>query len=220
MEKHEKLVYYPSGTLCQHCAWIDEAYASIPRKIRIPKQKPFIYVLNADENFRGCTVYDSSNFYRHTVAVILGLTSKDHSTTDIASILNGSAHYVEFLYQKYGICDVRLLVNCHYSEKKYGGKEHVHAWLTMDSKIDKDIFEQKISSDKARYSTEYKPYKDDKIANISCEEGKKMIRMKNPELLGFIGSKIGKDPNTTGFYIFLRFSCEKKKGCVEGEISY
>lgn len=112
----------------------------------------------------------ASGIYKYAVYAM----SRECDNTDIIGMLKLTFKICAILSHKYGINEVRIVLNSHIKNKKNRKKDHLHAWIVMDSEESRQIF-NKVWNTVNGYSPGYKkyksiqrnPYKNDIVYDIS-----------------------------------------------------
>lgn len=239
---------YPSGKTCPHCVWVaDDPRISAENKwgkIKIFHTIPAHTIGDErdtkDPNFLGMTIVDGHGFFRNTLNCVYGVKGQNseeyHKSSNVGQVLYGATLFIEYLNSEYNIKHTRLLINSNYNREKYGGKEHVHALVTIDDSPEEnkkffDAVEEKLGRphmNKRILFVESEPYPQDTVYILSGIEAKNLIHhpLISEENIEEIFSKILKfpfDPRTDSYYIFLKYGCNNNRkprcGKTIGKIS-
>jgi hypothetical protein len=126
--------------------------------------------VDAPGNVRlGATVYDSSSVFQYALNVVMDPHDDSENLYNLLNAMFGTAKY---LADRFGIYDVRMLVNSNYN-KRYGGKEHQHGWIVMNTPQAMKIFDEEIrvcpfSAVKGEISKT--PWKDDNKTTMTIDQ--------------------------------------------------
>lgn len=225
--------------------WINNYYPRTPSGRKAPRMKPAFYVNDY------ITVFNSSSEFTHSFNCVLNWhiggdrrvkkrvneqvgqvenidsgvdESKKpvtHYDTDVSYLLTGATQFIEYLYSEYNIHDTRLLFNSSFVSK-YNEKEHLHAWVSINSSSDvKKGVKEGIIVETGRRMISFAPYEGDIEYKLSSEDCYELIRKREPVkwLEERIGERIGEEDS---FYLFLKYECYPKgaKCGIEGVISF
>jgi hypothetical protein len=228
--------FYPNNKVCPHCIWIANSPGIYKKFKRILKQTPFV-TIPSEKNFLGVTVFNSNSHFKHTFNCVNGTKDRDsalfHHYSSISSLLYGSTLFIESLHVKFGVKNVRLLINSNYDYKKHGTKEHPHALITVadDEKSSNELFSRLSKTpgkpEVPKHKVADKPYPGDTVVELTKRECSELLR--SDSAIEFITEKLSRKlgyafhPDINNFYLFLNFQCNDAEkphcGVVSGKIS-
>lgn len=238
---------YPTGNVCPHCVWVsddqkiykEQGWKNIKIVHTIPAhttESRDTFCLRgklhreAGSNFLGMTVVDSHSKFTDTLNCVYGVKGQDskeyHKSSHVGDILYGATMFIGYLHSEFGITRARLLINSKVDRKKYGGKEHVHALLTLEEpreKVEKffDLIEEKFDIPKPKITIPIasEPYPEDAIYFLSGKDSRAMIN--NPknaveDIQRFFSPILYRplNPSIDNFFIFLNYMCFPSGKCV------
>lgn len=212
----ENVQFYESGLLCPHCAWVS-GKKKIVEKLRM---KPWETYQPYWKGF-GVSVFDVHKKFGKTFNCINGEYQEDseiyHNPMNLGQLLRGATMFIEYLNEKKGVKNARLLINSHANPRKYGGngKEHPHALITVE---DPGFFPE------SKLEPPDRPLEDDLFLDLDRKECSELIR-EGENTINYIAEKVKKrleqpfNPETDSFYIFLKYRCENGCGFMSGKIA-
>jgi hypothetical protein len=201
-----KLQRYQTGYICHCCVWINQQYNLLPKNVKIPNVGAPIWT---DSN---TSVFNVCNKFENTLEIVLGAKGKKdiHNTTSLDVLLAGITNFLVFLEEKHEIKDVRVMVNSHDDSKdsnnrrmRYGGKEHTHAMITMNSEDSIQKFNEVWHPDSSEKTTVVdRSYKDDFTCELDENQCSLIVQGTSMKRLS---DYVGIDTIKQSFYLFMQF---------------
>ena len=155
---------YQGELICAHCIWIqyNGKKSNYDKHKYIPVIDPPIY--------KSSDVYVfSQKKFQYAISVINKIHSKPNTIYQIIQTLQ----ICEYLYNKYKINDIRILINSNVN--KLNIKDHPHTWIIMNSTTSRRIYDREFNTINGwgkqwllkKNKIQTHPYKNDKCVNLS-----------------------------------------------------
>lgn len=201
---------YKGGQYCPHCMWINQTYLN--NNLSVIEDPIFSFT---HDKLTGANVYATYRTFPYTFSVIL----QDHLSYDIHSLLINVLEFVDVLHT-IGIHDIRVLINSSY-KNNLQEKEHLHAFVTMDSKKSKEKFDAIFNTTRGTTSSHprkirSKPYPGDTVHKLRSNATADLFM--EEDVVSYLSTLFPLTPMTS-FYIFIQMHSLDNKKCLHGKLS-